>query len=700
MRIKSIKFIVILVTFLSIFTAPTFVMAKATTKNLPTDTFSSVLAQEEYSVARSMLASHEQIMYDALKDGLTEIAFGNKSSSEVIISSTVIKSFGVKYIWTASELNLSTMNSSVALQAFYEQFDLRNIVTALLSDCPYELYWFDKTQGYVAGASMSTSSTKATVNELFIEFQVTINYQPSNYDAENPTIDTNKAKETQTVLDNANALIASAYDYTDYEKLLYYKNEICNAVSYDSSVVSSSYNGGYTNVWQMISVFDNDSSTNVVCEGYSKAFKYLCDNTDFSSSLISCHMVTGFMNGGGHMWNIVTMEDGKNYIVDVTNSDSGTVGQNGSLFLKGYSSGNVSSGYNINNNSYTYDDDIILLYGTNSFLSLSNTTYNQITDTIKITVAENLIYDGNALTVGTSATDIIYSLSSGSSTRYNWTINWYNTLNGDMSEKISYAPIDAGEYFVEIIATSKYFSSTTYRNLVKVIIEKSVLTIETVTPYGKVYDGNNKIPVSVTLSGIIGDDIVTVADSVYGEILSSNVGEYSKILIKNAILTGENAKNYELNVSSDYIDCNLITVEKATPTGELLAYLSGEDKPLCDMEFNYEFIGVFGETLTGIIKIFNANGDEVLPTDIFVKEQTYTYEFTPDNVNYSIVTGDLKVGLPQQPNTNNPSVEDNINGFTIISCTSSINTIEIINIAIISLVVSFVIMYLRKVKIK
>ena len=53
----------------------------------------------------------------------------------------------------------------------------------------------------------------------------------------------------------------------------------------------------------------------VVCEGYAKAFKILCD--EFG---IPCALVSGDASGP-HMWNYVQMEDGKWYLVDVTWDD-------------------------------------------------------------------------------------------------------------------------------------------------------------------------------------------------------------------------------------------------------------------------------------------------------------------------------------------------------------------------------------------
>ncbi len=53
-----------------------------------------------------------------------------------------------------------------------------------------------------------------------------------------------------------------------------------------------------------------------ICEGYSRAFKVLCDKSG-----IPCVLVNGEALGGDHMWNYVQMDDGKWYAVDVTWND-------------------------------------------------------------------------------------------------------------------------------------------------------------------------------------------------------------------------------------------------------------------------------------------------------------------------------------------------------------------------------------------
>ncbi len=81
-------------------------------------------------------------------------------------------------------------------------------------------------------------------------------------------------------------------------------------------------------------------------------------------------MMSGGTGEGPHMWNIVRMQDGFNYLVDVTNCDEGSIGYEDSLFLRGFSeqqsSGDGQQGYVIDVNgvpvSYQYDPEMFNLY--------------------------------------------------------------------------------------------------------------------------------------------------------------------------------------------------------------------------------------------------------------------------------------------------------------------------------------------------
>jgi len=155
--------------------------------------------------------------------------------------------------------------------------------------------------------------------------------------------------------DRVSDIISGHAGEDDNTKLYSYKSEICSSVQYDQGFIDKQ---SYSYIRQLVYVFDGDGSTNVGCEGYSRAFKYLCDLSTFRSSNVRVVTVTGQMRGatgaGEHMWNIVTMPDGKNYLADVTNCDEGTVGYPDQLFLKTASSHEKTDEYKYLNNQVTY----------------------------------------------------------------------------------------------------------------------------------------------------------------------------------------------------------------------------------------------------------------------------------------------------------------------------------------------------------
>lgn len=321
--------------------------------------------------------------YKILKEEIQKIAAGERSNSQIGIS---MESLGIETTWTASELGVDTLIeggelSEKVIKAIEEKYpDYQALLDYLLIDCPYDLYWFDKS---VSGAfrvqspGMSYSSSQLTLKgELVYSFKTAGEYRNSGeYE-----VAVEKTGAAKTAADNAKEIVNKYSSYGDYEKLVHYKNEICNLVSYNQEAAGGNMN--YGNPWQLVWVFDRDPATNVVCEGYAKAFQYLCDLTDFNSSNIKCYTVNGIMGGGTgagrHMWNIVTMQDKKNYIVDVTNCDEGSIGADDKLFLAS-AEGNAVSGYTVaiqgqSNITYTYDEDLSGMYG--GILEISSSEYD------------------------------------------------------------------------------------------------------------------------------------------------------------------------------------------------------------------------------------------------------------------------------------------------------------------------------------
>lgn len=307
------------------------------------------------TAAGERLTGDEKLIYDAVLPYLRQIASGERKSTIISFGKTV------SYKETTYTPDVEATFTGGALT----QESLGRILDALLSDLPYEMYWYAKTIG--CKTFLLSSSTMLFAQ---LKFTVADNYAGSG----DYTVDTAKTGAASEVVAKANAIVAKYADKTDYEKLVGYKKEICNLVSYNHNAADTGVYAVDNDPWQLIYVFDGDESTKVVCEGYSKAFMYLCDLSDFRGNT-TCYTVTGTMNGGGHMWNIVTLE-GKNYLVDVTNSDSGMVGQNGGLFLAG-SAGSPTQGYKLIGVEFLYDADELVQWGSgsDSILALAETSY-------------------------------------------------------------------------------------------------------------------------------------------------------------------------------------------------------------------------------------------------------------------------------------------------------------------------------------
>ena len=340
-------------------------------------------------------------VYGILKDKISEVA-KNGGSSYITISS---QELGIKEHWTAAELGFPQgidLANSEQMEKVYESinqiFPVSDLMGEVLrNDCPYELYWASPGLGWSCFPDDWNAEDGVTSNIILDKcvffFGVAEAYRGDDYTDENPTVKS-AVKIVQDIPQKAMAIVNKYKGKSVYERLEGYKNEICQLTSYNHDAVGEN-RLPYGDPWQIIYVFDGDSSTNVVCEGYAKAFQYLCDldgGTEFE-----CYCITGYLldkngSGGGHMWNIVRI-DGKSYLVDVTNCDDGTVGAPDNLFLKAPTEGNVQNGYTFIINlfdsaSYVYADmenfgeDMLDLFG-EEILTLAEESYSPVDTPIK-----------------------------------------------------------------------------------------------------------------------------------------------------------------------------------------------------------------------------------------------------------------------------------------------------------------------------
>lgn len=273
----------------------------------------------------------EREVYGLLKAELIKIAGGELADTQVTVASDK---------WT------------------YTEESFRSVINALIADIPCELYWLDKT----AGVGISYAS-----NEFTFKFAAAKGYKgASQY-----TVDTEKTGAASKAAANALSIVEKYADRDDLAKLNGYRSEVCGLAEGDA------VSGGYGNSWQLIYAFDGDTSTDIACEGYSKAFQYLCDMTDFDNTSIKSAVVTGDMDGEAHVWNIVSI-DGVSYFADIMNCDEGRIGSGDSMFLKG-AYDPTGDGFTAKANSeavsYAYDEAAKSAFPA-SFLTVSTEDYD------------------------------------------------------------------------------------------------------------------------------------------------------------------------------------------------------------------------------------------------------------------------------------------------------------------------------------
>lgn len=465
-------------------------------------------------MAGARLTGDGKAIYDALVPYMKNIASGQRSSTEI--------DFGTV---------------SFSADTLKKQFS--SAISALLLDYPYEMYWFDKAREG-ANTYRYRMDGSGMVCGLIVSFKVASDFAiggiPDTY-----KVDTNVTKSVPKAVANAQAVVKANAGKSDYAKLCAYKEYICDAVSYNDDAIKADYSGGM-NPWQMIYVFDGDSNTNVVCEGYSKAFQYLCDMTTWSSSEAQCYSVSGTMIGGtgagAHMWNIVTLDGENYYLADVTNSDKGSAGQNGELFMAG-APGSVANGYVFTAGGqrigFAYDDRTVSMWGT-EVLTLASSNYDnskKALESLEITRAPSKTeyVEGETFNADGMVVTAIYSTGGEPITTYTVSPNRALTTS-DKAVTVSYTEGNKTVTATQAI-TVKAKAEPVVLTGIKITTNPSKMTYtegETFDATGMevtaVYSNGNEMPVStgyeVSPSGALeaGATTVTVSYTVDGKTVS------------------------------------------------------------------------------------------------------------------------------------------------------------------------------------
>ena len=130
------------------------------------------------------------------------------------------------------------------------------------------------------------------------------------------------ASDMSAMYNKIDDIVSKAPSTTLQEKLKFFHDEICKLTKYNDEAakwVGESLPNNLLYAWSPYGTFTGQP---VVCEGYARAFKMLCDKAN-----IPCALIGGIGNTGAHMWNAVQMDDGKWYGVDVTWDDQDGISQ-------------------------------------------------------------------------------------------------------------------------------------------------------------------------------------------------------------------------------------------------------------------------------------------------------------------------------------------------------------------------------------
>ncbi len=333
--------------------------------------------------AGSRLTGLNAALYARMKEDISRVASGTRHDT---VFSYTPRELGIgKATFTAQELGLPAIASD---NAFTEEakrgavlslgLDLRAVLECLMEDMPYELYWFDKVTGAYESYSFSGNYVSISIEAVKVYLFVSADYAAASTEGnrvQNTTETRSDLSNVALAVKNAKEIVAKHADEPDEQKLMSYVQEI-SSLSASNYAASNDPNPIYGDPWQLIYVFDGDPDTMVVCEGFSKAMQYLCDMSKFQSDDIVCYTVMGSVRlntggAGGHMWNILHMDDGKNYMVDVTNYKSMNTAWCGML-------GSVEEGYSLTRERrtlhYEYYDQTRWLF-TKEELTLSTEDY-------------------------------------------------------------------------------------------------------------------------------------------------------------------------------------------------------------------------------------------------------------------------------------------------------------------------------------
>lgn len=174
--------------------------------------------------------------------------------------------------------------------------------------------------GYTSGASGQFADANAHGETDAFNATLTYTVRYLNYDSADanaaPYMDAAEMETAmKTAADAALASLGFTADTTAYQKLCAIYDYIASVTYYTASanIPLPIYHTAYSAIC---------GSDGTVCQGYATLLYYM-----LKTAGVPCRIVAGLGNGGSHAWNMVQMDDGLWYSVDLTWDDDGNTAE-------------------------------------------------------------------------------------------------------------------------------------------------------------------------------------------------------------------------------------------------------------------------------------------------------------------------------------------------------------------------------------
>lgn len=341
---------------------------------------------------------------------------------------------------------------------------------AFLADYP-EVFWL-----YNVAYSMEIEVKKGNKGILSIAYiyPYTDSFTQEKYQGEffpgASKLISNYEKGVQTAVSQIKKTINNSKNpVTIYKAINQY---LCNRIDYD--VVASmylydnSYNYSHTSANAFITKPYGSTSRLMICDGYAKSFKVLCDAFGLRSC---CVVIVGSTDSGSHEWNYVKVYD-KWYLVDVTWNDTGA--NNLYLLLGSNNMGMNNKKVKDERDAFNYFNDFEITF---TLPKLSTTSYEE---DIKNQKAGSLAFKNSNITKTYTPSAFTYKVATKKTNgKITYSSSNKNIATVDNNGKVTLKKVGKCTITASSSATTAYTSSKASYNLVITVSDAKLVFKQT-----------------------------------------------------------------------------------------------------------------------------------------------------------------------------------------------------------------------------